>query len=514
MKNKFSPKTYLRLVLIEGTLSILILLLIPGDPKNAWFFGLSKSRVAMLVAGILMVGLLTLLVRFVLKNEDRYTAFSRRVERAFQWEGHLTTGFVLSLAGFFGGCYFLYSTITTTNLFVKGYFVRMAPWMFWLTMICGQSILFIFYLNSDRTKKYIRDHGIAITLLFLILLTGLYFHTNLWDKNPDDWDVNKMFNQDNKFDLKQQDIYQVFTEGDRLQHGQNPYERAIDQETDLQWNQQNATYLPIFYILTWLTQEAGLEDYLQYLSFWRVIFLILNLAVAYLLFYVLYHRYNALILGIFGALFWLFNRWTVHITMIYHIDFIAIFFFLWSLVLWPKYKVPSFLAFGLSLGVKQMAIFMIPIYLIWAWKSKRGLKQFQGLKQFMVDALILGSIPLLVSAPFLIWNPEGFLTSILISATRNAESHFGIPSVDILLGLQGMLAKIPMLGLMTLTYILVWKQKINQFVAALFIMVVFVDFNSVLFRQYMTWVVPLIPLAIGHTIANHHPVASPIAEGS
>jgi hypothetical protein len=39
---------------IEGLLALAILLLIPSDPKNAWLFGLSKSRLA-IAAGILIV---------------------------------------------------------------------------------------------------------------------------------------------------------------------------------------------------------------------------------------------------------------------------------------------------------------------------------------------------------------------------------------------------------------------------------------------------------------------------
>jgi hypothetical protein len=452
----------------------------------------------MLVGQIFVIGIFALFTKSILKNDSKYTHISQRIEKAFDWSGHLTTGFVISLAGFLGGCYFIFTTITSTNLFLNGYFIRLAPWIFWLTMICGQSILFLCFSNVDQAKKYFRDHGFAILVLFGILSLGFSFHTNLWDQTPEDWDTSKMFNQDNKFDLEQQDIYQIFTEGDRLQHGENPYARALDQKGDLQWNRKNATYLPIFYILTWLTQEAGLEDYQQYLNFWRVFFLIFNLAIAYLLFYIPYHRHKTLLLGCFAALLWLFNRWTIHMTMIYHIDFIAIFFFIWSLALYPKHRIPSFLAFGFSLGVKQIAIFMIPIYLIWAWQS--NLKR--SIKQFVSDALIIGSIPLMVSVPFMIWNAEGFITSIMISATRKAESHFGVPSIDILLGLSGIPAKIPMLGLMIVTFILVWKGKINHFVAALFIMVVFVEFNSVLFRQYMTWVVPLIPLSIGSMVIN------------
>ncbi len=272
--------------------------------------------------------------------------------------------------------------------------------------------------------------------------------------------------------------------------------RVLSLSNDLQWNQANATYLPIFYYLSWITHEVGLEDFLQWLSFWRVVFLIANLGIAFILFYIPYHRYNSITLAVFASSYWLFNRWTLHMTMIYHIDFIAIFLFLLSLTLWPKHQKYSLLAFGISLGVKQIAIFMIPLYLIWIWKSDND----PSIKHFVKSTLILISIPLLVSLPFLIWNAESFIKSILISAARVSESHFGVPSIDTLIGLTGIPAKFPMLILMTTTIFLAWKEKIHHFAAALFIMAIFVDYNSVLFRQYMSWVVPLIPLAIGNFV--------------
>ena len=312
-----------------------------------------------------------------------------------------------------------------------------------------------------------------------------------------------MFDAANKFDLEQQDIFAVFGEGDRLQHGENPYEQILSPNVDMKWNRTIATYFPVFYYLSWFSQEIGLEDYVQWLGFWRVIFLVFNLGIAYILFYVPYHRYNSLTLAIFSALFWLFSRWTLHITMIYHIEFIAIFFLLLSLTLLPKNARLSFLFFGASLAVKQIAIFMIPLYLIWAWQLSKNKEQ--TIKNFGTLSFLMASIPFLVSLPFLIWNLEGFVKSVLISATRVSESHFGVPSFDMLIGLSGIPAKLPMLGMMIIVFILAWKQKICYYVSALLIMIVFVDFNSVLFRQYMVWIVPLIPLAICHTIRTSTP---------
>ncbi len=438
-----------------------------------------------------------------------YTAFrrppwfkklTRRFRNFLESDGHITSLLTFFLWGMVGGIYFLFITLTTTDQFILGYFSRLAPWIFWLTSNCVLSLFFLLCRNIATTQGYLRKHGLALLILQTILFFGIVGHSYLWALEPSDWDVNKMFDAVNKFDLEQQDIFAVFGEGDRLQRGENPYEQILSPNVDMKWNQTIATYFPVFYYLSWLTQEIGLEDYIQWIGFWRVVFLAFNLGIAYLLFYVPYHRYKSLTLAVFSALFWLFSRWTLHITMIYHIEFVAIFFLLLSLVLLPKNTKWSFFLFGVSLAVKQIAIFMIPLYLIWAWQFSRNRKQ--GFKFFATLILLMAVIPILLSLPFLVWNVEGFAKSVFISATRISESHFGVPSLDMLIGLSGIPAKLPMLGMMLIVFMLAWKQRINYFVSALFIMIVFIDFNSVLFRQYMAWVVPLIPLSICHTIRS------------
>jgi hypothetical protein len=66
----------------------------------------------------------------------------------------------------------------------------------------------------------------------------------------------------------------------------------------------------------------------------------------------------------------------------------------------------------------------------------------------------------------------------------------------------GIPAKLPMLFLMALVYIVVMRYRLNRYVAVLLILSIFVNFNSVLFRQYMTWVVPFIPLAV-YSLTRH-----------
>lgn len=494
MKKRFTLQTYFYATLTEGIIALLWLILIPGDPKSALILGISKFRLILLVVMLLLLGLTSIASYQAKKDTAWYQKASQKVAAIFQWDGNLTTGFVLSLSGFLSGGYFLYTAFTTTDLFVQGYFTRLSPFMFWFTAICGQTLLYIFR-DTKVFKKYFRSHGFAVLTLFVILITGMLMHSHLWELEPEDWDPYKMFSRDDKFKLEEQDIFAIFNEGDHLQHKQNPYARVLDFDPNIKWNQIFATYLPISFSFSWITQELGLEDFIQWLSFWRVIFLIANLGITYLLFYIPYHRYNNLALAVIAGLFWLFNRWTLHMTMIYHIDFIAIFFLVLSLILWPKHKVFSLLAFGISLGVKHIAIFMIPLYMIWIWQSEEN----NSIKRFVQLNLVMASIPLIVSAPFLVWNAKGFFKSIFVSATRISESHFGAPAIDTLLGLEGLPAKIPMLVMLLIIFLAAWNKKIKHYSAAFFILLIFVDFNSVLFRQYMTWVFPIIPLVVCET---------------
>ena len=494
MKKQIPLRTFFYTTSIEGIISLLWLFLIPSDAKSSGFLGMSTFRLIQFFVLLIALGVSAFFSQKARKNTQWYQRATQKVANTFLHDGNLTSMLVLSLSGFLSGVYFIFTAFTTTDLFVQGYLTRLAPILFWFSAISAGTLFYVAY-NTDF-KRYLRSHGWAVVLLLFILVSGMLTHNSLWKLDPEEWDTYNMFNWDNKFDLEEQDIFAIFNEGNRIQQGTNPYARSLDYDHSIEWNQIFATYLPISYTLAWLTQEIGLEDFLQWLGLWRVFFLIANLGIAYILFYVPYHRYNNLIFAVIASLFWFFNRWTLHMTMIYHIDFIAIFCLLFSLVLWPKNKIISLLAFGLSLAVKHIAMFMIPLYIIWIWQAVEK----RSIKEFILLTLVLASIPLIVSSPFLVLNANAFIKSIFVSATRISESHFGAPSIDTLLGLTGITAKLPMLGLMTITFLAAWKKKLKFFSAALFIILIFVDFNSVLFRQYMTWVSPLLLLALCETL--------------
>ncbi len=285
-----------------------------------------------------------------------------------------------------------------------------------------------------------------------------------------------------------EDVYYAWMEGQRLLKGENPYARVMT--GNFRDNDKYATYFPTFYYASTLSIIAGLKDYEDWVRFWRVIFLLANLGIASLLFYLPFRR-RIWALALFGAAFWLLNRWTLHVTRIAHLDFVAILPLLASLALFGRRRYAALLLLGLSISIKQIGLFFVPLYLIWIWQEKGQRRS----KEILVAMALVASIPFVTSLPFLAWDPAAFLISVMFDALRNPADHFSAASLDALIGWVGLPAKAPMLALMALAFVLAWQRHVGRWTAALLVMAAFVDFSSVLFRQYLTWLAPFIPLA-------------------
>jgi len=126
------------------------------------------------------------------------------------------------------------------------------------------------------------------------------------------------------------DIYYLWQDSQLLSAGENPYTRILP--GNIAENKKYPTHFPIFCLLSSLSQKLGLKDYAAWIGFWRYIFLIFNLGIGSLLFYIFY-RQQLLVMAAFSACFWLFSRWTMYVTRVSQIDFIPIFFLLLSLFL-------------------------------------------------------------------------------------------------------------------------------------------------------------------------------------
>lgn len=284
-----------------------------------------------------------------------------------------------------------------------------------------------------------------------------------------------------------QDIYFSFVEGERILAGENPYARVL--EGDFRTNDKYATYFPLFYELSAASQWLGLHEYDDWILFWRVVFALFDVAITILLFETCRRR-DALLLGVFAAALWGLGRWSLFVVQIAHLDFLPIFFLLLSLLWLRERPTAAFLLYGVSLSFKQIGIFLAPLYLVWAWQGAHG-----DVKAVARAALWIAVVPLVTSLPFLVWNAPGFVGSVLFSATRGARSHFGALSIDAALGLTGPLARVPMLALLAAVYGLAATRTTGIYTSCLLVFAVFVDFNSVFYTHYPTWLVPFVGTA-------------------
>lgn len=335
--------------------------------------------------------------------------------------------------------------------------------------------------------------AVWITALAVLLAGSALLQISLWSDDPSGYD-----------------IYYLFLDGQRIIEGQNPYSRVL--EGDMKLNDKYTTYFPGFIGLGALTQLFGLQDFTAWLIFWRWVFLLCNLGITALLFAWAAAR-GAPAAGFAVASLWTFNRWTLFVVHVLGMDFLPLFLLLVSLalvvpgsfrgrgeenVLAPAVNSRrlwlGLLLFGISLSMKQIAVFLTPIYLIAAWHGSPRNK----LRAALLAGAVIAAPVLLTSLPFLFWDLKGFLKSILFSTTRDQQQFFqAAPSLDIYLGLSGMLARIPMLVLYAAIYWAAARKEISFLMACSLGMGLFVAANSIYFDQYMVWaVLPLLAFAV------------------
>lgn len=286
------------------------------------------------------------------------------------------------------------------------------------------------------------------------------------------------------------DIALTYEAGGQILHGKNPYNRIL--KGNLQDNSSYATYLPSFYLLSAASQWAGLGEYGKWISFWRPVFLLFALATAGALFYVFWKN-GLYILAYFAAAFFLLNRWSLYIATVGLFDFIPIFFLIVSLLIFRKRPFASLFLFGLSLSFRHIGAILLPLYVITLWQATPAKDRIQktmlGIGSFI-------ALPLIVSLPFMVINISSFMKSMAFSFTRGPVTHFSVPSIDAFLGLVGPSAKIELLVLLGFIYVVYWRKYVGFFTASLLAFLVFLNFHSVWFAQYMAYAAPIGMLAL------------------
>ncbi len=313
------------------------------------------------------------------------------------------------------------------------------------------------------------------------------------------------------------DISYIWRDSIGIAAGKNPYERIIG--GSMQTNDKYATYFPLFYLLGALVHTLGVQTFESWLAFWRIIFLACDIGTGLLIYTLLITSGRPLLAG-GGAAFWLLHRWTLSSAMSANIDFLSIFFLLLSLTFLSLYQARStpakstqwhlwaaLLSLSVSLAIKQIAIFLVPLYCIWVWQSSgapifatgRGRWRQTRIAQSAVALLVILSLPMIVALPFLAWNAPGFIMSILFSATRSPTLSSSAISASWLLGeifphFTGIISRVIIILALLWVYTAVARREVHMFTAGLLTLTVFVGFNPVFFNQYLTWLLPFIVL--------------------
>lgn len=296
------------------------------------------------------------------------------------------------------------------------------------------------------------------------------------------------------------DTYFSWVEGRRILDGRNPYERIL--HGGMEENNKYSTYFPLFYEASALVQYMKIRQYQAWIDFWRYFFLASNVGTGLALCAIIYSK-RTWALALLSLPFWYFNRWTLHASASVALDFIPIFLMVLSLGLFEKYRKTSLLLFGFSLAIKQIAIFIAPLYLIWEYQRS------DSWKATIRAGFWITAIPLLASLPFLLWNVDGFVRSIAFSATRTALNHFGAESIDVVLNLQGLVARIPFLIILGGAYFTAWQKSVGRYGSAMLVMGIFLAFNSVLFTHYPAWLMALLPLALSEQMILTREMSEP-----
>ena len=150
--------------------------------------------------------------------------------------------------------------------------------------------------------------------------------------------------------------------------------------------------------------------------------------------------------------------------------------------------------FGISLAVKQFALFLAPLWLIIVWPDK---------KKLAISILSMALVPTIVSLRLFLDAPAGMIKGVLFAVTRSNEANMGAPSIDAIAGAAGIQSAIFMLLPVALVYIIAHRKRLPIAVSGMAIMLIVLAFNTVIFNQYFPWMIALAILAMSEYVDQH-----------
>ena len=456
-------KLYTGLGAIVSGVFLVVSLLSPSEIQNSFIFGYSLQRLAL--TSIFLICAIVFCLAYFLTRSGRFDRQLEFLSREDLFWIPLSSS-ILFIVGLVLACFYY----SQSGGFLTNYLERLLPFSWWLMILAfGFQVSLAFLSGTSVRKELVGQISIVV-----ILTIGAISFTQISLER----------------DVSSEDVFYTYVEGQKIIHGENPYARVVGE--DVHENDKYAIYFPGFYLLSGASQAIGLENFEYWIAFWEIIFLSSALTISVVIFMLYKTKYH-LLLSLFGPLFFLFNRWTLHVVKVSEIDFLPLLILILALIGIKKGKSSSYLLFGLSLCIKQMGIFLVPLTAIWAWKDGRQPNNFAlVVKRIGLVALI----PTILILPFLVWDAEGFFRSVFISVTRNPSVLGNIFSLDAYLGFVGFMAKLPMILLFFLVYFASARYNLGVYFSSFLIFIIFAGFNSVYFPSNFVWVIPFIPLSL------------------
>ncbi len=280
------------------------------------------------------------------------------------------------------------------------------------------------------------------------------------------------------------DIYNVWNEGRKLYAGTNPYTRIIGRS--LRDNDNYPTYLPFTYLFSAALQHFEIREFPDFLTIWRRINLASHLGLGLLTFYI-YNRQRKPLAGLIACSILLLGRWSAYIIDVQHLEFPAILAIVAAGHQLNRRPTLSALLFSLSLCIKHISIILLPCFLLGLLAASAGLNIRAKSMRILRYCLVAFALPAALSLPFLHNSPDGFVLSMLFSASRGTSSH-GIATGTEMILLSVDQTRLLMLGLFVMGWIVQAKQRMNIWFASTLILLIFLQFSPVVFAQYYIWI--------------------------
>lgn len=296
-------------------------------------------------------------------------------------------------------------------------------------------------------------------------------------------------------DLVGDDISFYLYRGQQIVDGKNPFDCTIDPEESC------IGYPAHFPGMYWFAAGAvylGVSDLPQWAAVWRPFLLASWAGIGVLVFLYLYRRgFYALSVASLGL--WLFNRWSLYVLQVAHIDFLGVFFLIASVMLAGSWPLTAAFLLGVSLSIKQVALLIVPLFCIWVWRTHK-----LSIQKMVLIVLLIAAAPTIVSLPFLIDNHTAVFAGWFNVVERPAAAgiHGFTPSLVELLDITSWWKILPLAVLTLIVYVSVWRKSVSLMFGVLMVFAITIGFTHVLYNQYLVWFIPFIPLAVPEVVGT------------